>query len=314
MTDIGVSAQAQLDVLEARSQARQTAGGAAQLEEANKGDNNANEQPDHMADFNASEEAASLPATVFPRSSTMQLTLSDGHTTIQAFEHRRLPWLTMTEPPLGSKVVLRGAKVHSGHVLLTQECIELKGGRVESMDNEWEENMIDELRGKLGKPRRTKRQKDRDANGAHQANDVVHEADADEDEEAALFEAMQGGEVSPKKSTAAASGSGTSCASTKRIKLPPKNSASASSESRQAQPQKNRSSSATPSKSLQNQVDTTKSPYFTSASTKAQVSSDQDPPATLKADSDDFYNDEEDDFEMLLPNDIANPIVLSDSE
>lgn len=200
--DIGISAQTQLDVLEARSQARMTVGGAVQLDKADESkdeDGDHGGETDHMAGFNAAEEKASLPATVFPRS-TIQLTLSDGFTTIKAFEHRRLPFLSMLEPPMGAKLLLKGAKVRAGHVLLDPACVELRGGSVDSLNDDWEERLADELRARLGKPAKPraagKAVNNPKARGDAAAND---DDDGDDDDEAAIFAEMHNGPTTVKK-------------------------------------------------------------------------------------------------------------------
>ncbi|CAO1616826.1 unnamed protein product [Parajaminaea phylloscopi] len=163
--DVGVSAQKQLEVLEARKAARVTAEGAALLEReaaqhaasSARGHPNGSglepptgDEGDHMADFHAAEEATNLPATVFPRS-TLQFELSDGFTMVKALEHRRIASLSMAETRLGSKLLVKGAQVAGGLLLLTPEVVEVKGGVVASMDADAESKLIERLKRRLGK-------------------------------------------------------------------------------------------------------------------------------------------------------------------
>lgn len=259
-----------------------------------------------MADFNAAEEAASLPSTVFPRS-TLQLTLSDGFTKVKAFEHRRVPQLSMTEPPMGSKILLKRVTVKSGHILLSPDSIELKGGRVESLDSQWEARMIDQLRSKLGKPP-AKYHRQNTAAGAEEqqvdppaaAKDKDKRANDDlsDDDEAAMFQEMHGQDINrgarPAAAQAAASeasGATKRQSQPKRLKLPPKSSSTKPGSDRAL------STSATSA------VGSTTSQYFASGSK---------PPTEVKpvqVKEDDFFDD--DDFELF---DAKDAIVVNDSD
>ncbi|KAN0064523.1 hypothetical protein ACQY0O_002151 [Thecaphora frezii] len=166
--DIGVSAAAQLEVAEARKAARSTLGGPSLLYPAistvnataparalNGGEDNGEQHEadaaSHMADFAAQEEEAGRPSTVFPRK-MLQLLLSDGHTAeVAAFEHERVQGLDMNETMLGCKILLKGAHVRRGQILLTPKCIVLEGGQVEEWQAEAEDRLINLLRQKLGK-------------------------------------------------------------------------------------------------------------------------------------------------------------------
>lgn len=103
-----------------------------------------------MADFNSAEEAATLPATVFPRS-TLQLELSDGYTTFKAIEHKRIAAISMADTPLGAKLLLKNVKALGDLLMLTPETVVLKGGHIEALESTAEANMINALRAKLGK-------------------------------------------------------------------------------------------------------------------------------------------------------------------
>ncbi|PWN20920.1 hypothetical protein BCV69DRAFT_282432 [Microstroma glucosiphilum] len=168
-SDIGVSAQTQLDVLEARRTARSSlTGSSLLLEESAQGSGAGSsvqrsaqarqdqeqldaEHGDHMTEFNAAEEAATLPATVFPRS-MLQLQLSDGFTTVVGFEHRRVPGLSMADTPLGAKVLLRDVRYNKGKLFLDPRGVIVKGGQVAALELDAEEKLMDHLREKLGKP------------------------------------------------------------------------------------------------------------------------------------------------------------------
>lgn len=104
-----------------------------------------------MTEFNAAEEAATLPATVFPRS-MLQLQLSDGFTTVVGFEHRRVPALSMADTPLGAKLLLRDVRHKKGRLFLEPRGVIVKGRQVATLELDAEEKLIDHLREKLGKP------------------------------------------------------------------------------------------------------------------------------------------------------------------
>ncbi|CAO1638469.1 unnamed protein product [Sympodiomycopsis kandeliae] len=287
--DIGISAQTQLDVLEARRQARLTIGGLSEEAHLNADVPVAKEQEqeedtDHMAEFNATEEAASLPATVFPRS-TLQLKLSDGFTTITAIEHKKISSLSMTDPPMGAKIVLRGAKVKQGYILLSPDVVEIKGGKVDDLENTWESRLIDELRAKLGKePLRDKSQAQSGtiANTVQQQqrptppSSILSALNAhDEDEEAeaaALFEQLhRRSDTLKRPNTPSTKSAGAS----KQLKLPPK-------------------------------TTTVKSPYFANKHVEGHGSANKS--------GEQAGEEEEEEFQMLDMNDLENPIVLSDSD
>lgn len=154
--DIGVSSEAQLDVLEARRAARATAAGRSLLEQEARsaasglGQRKKADDPDHMLGFNAAEEAVGMPVTVFPRS-TLQLELSDGFTRIKALEHRRVDSLSMAHTALGCKLLLKDVKVLKGLLLMTPESVTIKGGTIASLNVDAEARMISQLRKRLGK-------------------------------------------------------------------------------------------------------------------------------------------------------------------
>lgn len=167
--DIGVSLQRQLDVLEARrdlcttnapsngvASASSSSAAAAAATAARSTANENEGGEDHMAAYQAAEDDRSLSSTQFPRS-TLQLELSDGFTTVTAFEHQSIPSLSMNSgeeggTALGSKLLLKDIRVRSGRLLLNPKGVTLKGGMVEEWEKEAEEKLIDRLRTKLGKP------------------------------------------------------------------------------------------------------------------------------------------------------------------
>lgn len=65
-------------------------------------------------------------AARFPRA-MLKLELSDGHSTLQALEYRRIPALDLGSTDLGSKLLLKNARLRRGVVLLEPETVTLKG-------------------------------------------------------------------------------------------------------------------------------------------------------------------------------------------
>ncbi|KAK0531221.1 hypothetical protein OC834_003032 [Tilletia horrida] len=170
--DVGVSAQTQLDVLAARKEARTHppapgAGaaphaGAAEATEENQEEGE--EEEDHMAAFHSSESALASIAnpTVYPRS-VLRIHLSDGHNPdvlLPAFEHSRIEALSMNDGPtpgegrtlLGCKVLLKGAEVRRGQVLLRPGEVEVLGGSIPELEDRAEYILTNSLRVRLGKP------------------------------------------------------------------------------------------------------------------------------------------------------------------
>lgn len=133
---------------QADAQAGSSSRTAANGQDGDDGDDGDGE--DHMAAFNAQEEAAGLPSTVFPRS-TLQLELSDGFTTVKAFEHKRISALSMADTALGAKLLLKNVDVVKGLLFLTPENTTVKGGAVEELEKDAELRLIDKLRAQLGK-------------------------------------------------------------------------------------------------------------------------------------------------------------------
>ncbi|PWN52793.1 hypothetical protein IE53DRAFT_249926 [Violaceomyces palustris] len=201
--DIGVSAQSQLDVAEARKAAKTMLGGEAMLDPSgsapgstvNTTDLGDVEPPaslqgdDPMADFYAQEDEAGRPATVFSRK-MLRMELSDGHNKVlaPAFEHKRIANLDMNSMQLGCKLLLRGAKIRHGHILLSPSCVTVLGGRVDDLADRFEDSLINKLRAKLGKGPIEPGKKSEPTSQPHSnLEDFV--PDLDEDEEEALMEA-----------------------------------------------------------------------------------------------------------------------------
>lgn len=323
-----MSAQTQLDVLEARKAARSTVNGAVLLEQeaseaeirgkgpssyaasstATNGTNaSAVEEDDHMAEFNAAEEAASLPATVFPRS-MLQLELSDGFTVVKAFEHRRIDAISMASTPLGAKLLLRNARFVNGQLLLSPECVSYKGGRVDDMDRDAEDRLIDQIRSKLGKEpiRRDSSNRESGQQGAHGRGnaDAANQAaqasgrqppDQGEDqwsEDEAIFAEMHGplsrdrGAQRPRNAQSSTEG------------------AAADSSTARASPGGPSRDAARSTRSADGQT----SRYFSTSTTAGRAQGGPESAPLGKEE------EAAADFVMLDANDVANPIVLSDSE
>lgn len=333
--DMGVSAQTQLDVLEARKAARSTVNGAALLEqEASEADirnkgassyvasstatNGANasaaEEDDHMAEFNAAEEAASLPATVFPRS-MLQLELSDGFTVVKAFEHRRIDAISMASTPLGAKLLLRNARFVNGQLLLSPDCVSYKGGRVDDMDRDAEDRLIDQIRLKLGKEpiRRDSSNRESGQQGTHgrgnadaanQAAQASGRQPPDQDqaegqwsEDEAIFAEMHG-------TLSRDSGAEDRPQRRRRNAQSPTEGAAADSSTARAPPGGPSRDAAGSTRRADGQT----SRYFSTSTTAGKVQGRPEVAPQGKKE------ERVADFVMLDANDVANPIVLSDSE
>lgn len=142
LSDIGVSAQNQIDVLEARKAVKNSPGMAALLNTQNANPDNVNDagatqngtqangNDDHMRAFGEQEQEIQKSSTVFSRS-MLQLFVTDGHSPpIPAFEKVRIPELDQATTLLGCKLLLKGAQVRRGQILLEPKCVVIKGGSI----------------------------------------------------------------------------------------------------------------------------------------------------------------------------------------
>lgn len=264
-----------------------------------------------MAEFNAAEEAASLPATVFPRS-MLQLELSDGFTVVKAFEHRRIDAISMASTPLGAKLLLRNARFVNGQLLLSPECVSYKGGRVDDMDRDAEDRLIDQIRLKLGKEpiRRDSSNRESGQQGTHgrgnadaanQAAQASGRQPLDQGEEhwsedEAIFAEMHG-------TLSRDSGAGSRPQRPRNAQSPTEGAAADSSTARAPPGGPSRDAAGSTRR-----ADGQTSRYF---STSTMAGRAQGGPGSAP-----LGKEEEGaaDFVMLDANDVANPIVLSDSE
>lgn len=150
ITDIGVSAQNQIDVLEARRAVKQSPGMAALL------DNDPASDPaptqggeDHMRAFGEQEEANSRSTTVFQRS-MLQLLVSDGHSPpVPAFERVRIPQLSLGTTSLGCKLLLKGAMVRKGQIVLEPSVVTVKGGSIPELQQDADLTKMNILRARI---------------------------------------------------------------------------------------------------------------------------------------------------------------------
>lgn len=68
----------------------------------------------------------------------LKLTLTDGHSTCQAIEVDNLPDLNVHKTAPGTKLLVYGARVQGGYVLLDKACCRNLGGRVQALYEKWE--------------------------------------------------------------------------------------------------------------------------------------------------------------------------------
>lgn len=152
MIDIGYSASSQLEIAEARREARRANidpnDVPAEVKAAQTASSN-----DHMADFQAQEDDKIQASTVFPRR-MLKLELSDGgkDANVFAIELERIPGLDMNTTKIGSKLLLKGALIKDGYLLLTPKTVTVEGGCVREKDEAAEDILIEKLRSQLGKP------------------------------------------------------------------------------------------------------------------------------------------------------------------
>lgn len=154
--DIGYSASSQLEIAEARREARRAnvdpnyvpAGVQAAQPTQSQGF-------DHMASFQAQEDDKVQASTLFPRR-MLKLELSDGSMCgkASAIELQRISGLDMNTTRIGSKLLLKGALIKDDYLLLTPKTAVMEGGVVQEKDKVAEDKLIMQLRAQLGKPGR----------------------------------------------------------------------------------------------------------------------------------------------------------------
>nr|CDI53027.1 conserved hypothetical protein [Melanopsichium pennsylvanicum 4] len=153
MIDIGYSASSQLEIAEARCEARRTNVDPNDgLAEAKLTAATVVAAADHMADFQAQEDDKVQTTTVYSRR-MLRLELSDGSklANVFAIELQRIPGLDMNTTKMGSKLLLKGALIKDGYLLLTPQTVLVEGGGVREKDGVAEEKLIEKLRVQLGK-------------------------------------------------------------------------------------------------------------------------------------------------------------------
>lgn len=89
------------------------------------------------------------PVPNYPRS-MLRFELSDGASTLSAFEYRPLPELTLGLTPLGYKLVLKDVLVRRGMAFLDPKCVTLKGHQTEDREALQEADFARGLRHRLG--------------------------------------------------------------------------------------------------------------------------------------------------------------------
>ncbi|KAJ7650190.1 hypothetical protein FB45DRAFT_1050260 [Roridomyces roridus] len=133
MTEVGASALSLDQVRVARAE-RLAAG--ADAEEGNE------------ADLEVDGEG---PVPNYPRS-MLRFQLSDGASTLSAFEYRSLPELRLGVTPLGYKLVLKDVLVRRGMAFLEPTCVTFKGHQTEDREAQQEADFARGLRERLGRP------------------------------------------------------------------------------------------------------------------------------------------------------------------
>ncbi|KAJ1020672.1 hypothetical protein NDA16_004065 [Ustilago loliicola] len=152
MIDIGYSASSQLEVAEARREARRANIDPNDVPAEVKAAQTAS-SADHMADFQAQEDDKIQASTIFPRR-MLKLELSDGgkDANVFAIELERIPGLDMNTTKIGTKLLLKGALIKDGYLLLTPKTVSVEGGSIREKDQVAEDTFINTLRSQLGKP------------------------------------------------------------------------------------------------------------------------------------------------------------------
>ncbi|KZT00791.1 uncharacterized protein LAESUDRAFT_708404 [Laetiporus sulphureus 93-53] len=99
----------------------------------------------------AEDEEDEGPIPSYPRS-MLRFQLSDGSTTLQAIEYRRLPELVLGETKLGYKMILKNVSIRGGIALLEPKCVIMKGHQCADLDALQDRDFARGLRVRLGKP------------------------------------------------------------------------------------------------------------------------------------------------------------------
>lgn len=159
MIDIGYSASSQLEIAEARREARRANADPNDVPAEAK----AAADADHMADFQAQEDDKIQTTTVYPRR-MLKLELSDGSKSgkVSAVELQRVSGLDMNTTRIGAKLLLKGASVMDGCLMITPQTVSVEGGCAPEKHRAAEDIFIDKLRAQLKKAP----QSDTQANGA----------------------------------------------------------------------------------------------------------------------------------------------------
>ncbi|CCF49699.1 uncharacterized protein UHO2_07349 [Ustilago hordei] len=152
MIDIGYSASSQLEIAEARREARRANIDPNDVPAEVKAAQSSSAM-DHMADFQAQEDDKIQATTIFARR-MLKLELSDGgkDDNVFAIELERIPGLDMNAAKMGTKLLLKGALIKDSYLLLTSKTVAVEGGWVREKDQVAEDTFINKLRSQLGKP------------------------------------------------------------------------------------------------------------------------------------------------------------------
>ncbi|SJX62297.1 uncharacterized protein SRS1_13144 [Sporisorium reilianum f. sp. reilianum] len=286
MMDIGYSASSQLEIAEARRDARRANVDPNDVPAAAKATNNA--EADHMADFQAQEDDKIQASTVFPRR-MLKLELSDGSkgATVSAIELQRVSGLDMNTTSIGTKMLLKGALIKDGYLLLTPQTVSVEGGCVREKDRVAEDKLIDKLRLQLGKPL----QSDASATGPQaststssntRSSDRAHapaaergfSPDDDESELLAALEAEEARATTNTSSTRAPAATGTRNLSSTTTEPPP--------------PTRQRATLIVPESLTQTSTGKPRSQQSNPAATKASATQD-DPISLIDSDDDALF-------------------------
>lgn len=68
----------------------------------------------------------------------LKLILTDGHTHSQAVEISQVNNLHHTRTPPGTKLLINGAKISNGFILIDSKCCTVLGGKVSALHERWE--------------------------------------------------------------------------------------------------------------------------------------------------------------------------------
>ncbi|KAK4886169.1 hypothetical protein RN001_002440 [Aquatica leii] len=101
---------------------------------------------------NVSAPKANENSQVAPR--MLKLMLTDGHTNCQAVEISNIHFLSSSNIPPGSKILIKCAKVSANCILLRPNCCTLLGGKVPSLYEKWElsKNVVEQRTGGIDGP------------------------------------------------------------------------------------------------------------------------------------------------------------------